>query len=200
MLHCCSSQFNQRKHVWNKTTTIRNFYWMSQKGKIWQIFFENRWKHRWSKQIYGVRRIFSRIFPNLPEKFLCDFCLQIISHKDHEKLILVWPPKKGLHMFLGAIFLSQTTLGAMFPGFSGILPRFSEILSEFSTNLNFCGCACPPCTPSFYSTGSKAFLFYRENNSELQKRLRKPWFSEVYLTFEIYVFQLRLCQVGACGL
>ena len=37
----------------------------------------------------GVRRIFARISPNLPEKILCDLCLQIFSHKDHEELILV---------------------------------------------------------------------------------------------------------------
>ena len=33
--------------------------------------------------------IFSRISPNLPEQFLCAFCPQIFSHKEHEDLFLV---------------------------------------------------------------------------------------------------------------
>jgi len=37
----------------------------------------------------GVGRIFARISPNLPEEFLCNFFLQIFSHKDHEDIFLV---------------------------------------------------------------------------------------------------------------
>jgi len=40
-------------------------------------------------KILGVRRIFARISPTLTEKSLRYFCLQIISHKDHEDLLLV---------------------------------------------------------------------------------------------------------------
>jgi len=87
-----------------------------------------------SKQILKVRRIFVRISPNLPEKLLCDFCLQKISHKDHEDLFLVWPPKRGL--------------------FSGILPKFSRILPGFSTNQNFWGCACIPYTLASYTSAT----------------------------------------------
>ena len=36
-----------------------------------------------------LRKIFARISPNLPEKFWCNFCLQIFCHKDHEDLLLV---------------------------------------------------------------------------------------------------------------
>jgi len=38
---------------------------------------------------FGVRRIFARISLNFPEKFLCAFCQQIFSHKEHEDLFLV---------------------------------------------------------------------------------------------------------------
>jgi len=37
-------------------------------------------------KFFGVRRIFARISPNLPEKFLFDFYRQIFSQKDHEDL------------------------------------------------------------------------------------------------------------------
>jgi len=37
----------------------------------------------------GVRRIFARISPNLPEKFFVQFFLQIFSQKDHEDFFLV---------------------------------------------------------------------------------------------------------------
>ena len=37
----------------------------------------------------GVQRTFTRISPNLPKKFLCDFFLQVFSHKDHEDVFLV---------------------------------------------------------------------------------------------------------------
>jgi len=46
-----------------------------------------------------------------------------------------------------------------FPGFLGILPRFSEVLlkfsgvlPKFSTIQSFWGCACNPCTPAFSTT------------------------------------------------
>jgi len=80
----------------------------------------------------GVRRIFVSISPNLPEKFLCDVCLQIFSHRDHEDLFLVWPPtERGSCVFLQmlrAIFWSQTTLGAIFARiFWDFCPDFWQI-------------------------------------------------------------------------
>jgi len=51
---------------------------------------------RWRRCLFiiGVRAIanflsakdFALSTPNLPEKFLCNFCLQIFSHKDHQDL------------------------------------------------------------------------------------------------------------------
>jgi len=32
------------------------------------------------------------------------------------------------------------------------LPKFLEILPKFSTNQNFWGCACTPCTPVSYTS------------------------------------------------
>jgi len=71
-----------------------------------------------------------------------------------------------LMQIFGAIFRSQKILGAILTrfseilprylgilfGFSGILPEFSRIFSGFSTNQNFWGCACTPCTPASYTT------------------------------------------------
>jgi len=102
-----------------------------------------------SRKIFGVRRIFFRISPNLPEKFFVQFCQQIFSHKDHEGLFLVWSPKKGLHVFFHKLwvwFLEVKQRWAPFiPGFSGILLRFSA-------NQHFWGCACTPCTPTSNTT------------------------------------------------
>jgi len=56
----------------------------------------------------GVRRIYARISSNMPEKFLCDFCLQILSHNDHEDLFWYDLQKRGFSyiflQMLSAIF------------------------------------------------------------------------------------------------
>jgi len=61
-----------------------------------------------ASKFFGVRKTSAQIFPKLPKKLFCDFCLQIFSCKSHDwKPFLVWPPKKGLLIFLqslGAIF------------------------------------------------------------------------------------------------
>ena len=54
-----------------------------------------------SKQILRVRRIVARNSPNLPEKLLFNFCLQIFSLKEHENLF--WrnksvPDQKHMHV------------------------------------------------------------------------------------------------------
>jgi len=121
--------------------------------------------------------------------------LLIVWHRCRSKQILggakdffqtfffvVRPPKKWSSLvflqILGANFWSQTTLGAISPrfsgilprylrilfGFSGILPKFSEflptfsgILPGFSTNQNFWGCAC---TPASYTTGLTSLIIF----------------------------------------
>jgi len=89
----------------------------------------------------------------LPEKFLCDFCLHIFSHKDHEDLIFDVASRKDLHVFICKrwvpFFKVKQRWAPFLLGFSGILTRFLDILLEFLTNQNLWGCKC---TPAFYTT------------------------------------------------
>ena len=71
-----------------------------------------------SRQIFGVREFFP-ISPNLPEKFLCAFLPTNFLRRRTWRLVFgVTSTKKVLILFflqtLDAIFLSQTTLGAIF--------------------------------------------------------------------------------------
>jgi len=99
--------------------------------------------------------IFDRIFPNLLEKFLCDFCLQIFPQKDHEDLFWCDFQNKIFICFSANVGRNfQTTFGHHFClNFQGFLPRFSGVLPGFSTNQNFWGAlASPPPTPLVLST------------------------------------------------
>ena len=73
----------------------------------------------------GGARIFSRISPNL-----FDFSLQIFPHKDHKDLFWCDVQKKRSCVFLWFWRIEVKGLGAIWSG--------------FSTNHNFCGCACTP--------------------------------------------------------
>jgi len=81
-----------------------------------------------SREIFGGRRIFARISPNFHEKLLCNFYLQMLSHKDHEDLFGV-TSEKGLHVIFckpRAPFFEVKQGWAPFQrGFSGMLTRFS---------------------------------------------------------------------------
>jgi len=68
-----------------------------------ELLFHHRFR---SRQIFGVAKVFARISPNFPEKILCNFCLQILFHKDLYNLFFDVTSKKGLHVLqiLGAIF------------------------------------------------------------------------------------------------
>ena len=102
----------------------------------------------------GVRRIFAQISPNLPEKCLWDFCLQIFPTQRSWKHFWCDLQKRSSRVFLqtlgtvfwsqttlgtvfwsqttlGTVSWSQTTLGAVLPGFSRILLRFSGLLPDF---------------------------------------------------------------------
>jgi len=82
-----------------------------------------------------MQRIFARLFPNLPEKFLCEFSLQIFSHKDHKDLSLVWPSKQlSSRIFLqtlGPFFEGEQSLAPFLPGFSMIFPDFQGFCPDF---------------------------------------------------------------------
>ena len=92
-----------------------------------------------SGKFLGVQKIFARISPNLPEKILCDFCLQISSHKDREDFFWYDLQKRSSRVFLqtlGAILWKQTTLGAtvvwIFREFAQIFRYFARIFRYFA--------------------------------------------------------------------
>ena len=92
-----------------------------------------------ARRFLVVRRIFAQILPNLFEKFWAALPANF-SLKDHEDFFWDVLQKRSLCVFLqilGAILWNQTRLGAIFPGISEILPRFSRILPGFSINQNF---------------------------------------------------------------
>ena len=112
------------------------------------------------KQILGGAKDFCSNFPNFPEKLLCDFYLQIFSHKDQDDLFLMWLPKKVLIGFSAnrwRHFLSQTTLGAIF---IQIFRNFARIF----TRSKVWGCICNPCTPASYITDSESVCGLRRKN------------------------------------
>jgi len=78
-----------------------------------------------ASKFLGVQTIFAQIFPNLPKKLSCNFC-QSFLWGDLQK----WSSLVFLQT-LGAIFRSQTPLGAIFPRVSGILPRYLGFCSDF---------------------------------------------------------------------
>jgi len=83
--------------------------------------------------------------PNLPEKHLCDLCLQFFSYQDYEDIFLVWPPKQGLHVF--CVFFCKRWASFLL-GFSGIFHWFSMILPDFrQTKIFMSALAPPPPTP-----------------------------------------------------
>jgi len=95
-----------------------------------------------TSKFLGVRRIFARISPNLPEKFVCDFCLQIFSHKDHEDLFW-YDLQKIKKVFMCFCFSAKVTHHFFksnnagrhfFPDFQGFCPcfqGFGQIFRDF---------------------------------------------------------------------
>ena len=83
-----------------------------------------------------VRKVVVRLLPKnfLPQRLLRSF-FGVTSKKRFSFVFL---------QTLGAIFWSQTTLGAFLSRFSEILSKYSGILPRCLTNQNFWGCACPP--------------------------------------------------------
>ena len=101
-------------------------------------------------------------FPQTCMKSFCEFCLQIVSHKDQD-LFVVWFQKKGLHVFLGPFFWRNNVGSHFCPDFQG----FCQDFQRFLTNQNFWGCACTPVT---YTTDrninrSSLFLFSFDNTT-----------------------------------
>jgi len=81
-----------------------------------------------------VRRIFARIFPNLPEKilghFLCEyFLMKTVFRMTSNK-------RKGLHVILGAISFKSKHVGrhfaCIFRDFAQIFRDFAKIFTDFA--------------------------------------------------------------------
>jgi len=90
----------------------------------------------------GGAKDFCPNFLKIAEKFLCDFCLQILFYKDREDLFWYDLQEKAFVCFsanIGRDFLKSNNVGRLFCRFSENLPRFSGILPGFLTNRNFWG-------------------------------------------------------------
>jgi len=71
----------------------------------------------------GVQRIFARISPNLPQNFLCDFCLKSFPHKDH----LWYDLQKKVFLCLYAKVWRLFS-----PDFQGFCPNFQVFFPDFA--------------------------------------------------------------------
>jgi len=138
----------------------------------------------------GVRRIFAQISPNLPKNFNVQFSLQIFFHKDHEDLLLMWPPKTGLHVFFCKprvpVFEVKQRWAPLLPGFSGILLRFSA-------NLNFWGCDCTPTsnTAAFHNSFMGNFMVYQDQlETNLLQLFGHPESSEWFSIISVIIFEV----------
>jgi len=106
---------------------------------------EDRLNHKCrSMHIFGVRRIFCWISPNLPEKFLCGkLSLYKFSVSVGYSLSTLTNSKTWRLSFCRlsySIRLIDHSVGNK--GVETSMPEFSGILPEISTNQNFWGCAC----------------------------------------------------------
>ena len=142
----------------------------------------------------GLRRIFARISPNLPEKFFVQFCLQFSPTKIMKTFFWCDLQKKVFMCFfanLGVIFWSQTTLGAIYS-------RIFRNLLRFSTNQNFRGCACTPCTPTsntttFHNSIIGNFMVYQDwLETKLLQLFEHPENSEWFSTNFVIIFEVSI--------
>ena len=160
------------------TTILENEARKKLECLVWQIILFRRELLVWieilyklphrcrGRHIFGIAKDFFPNFPKLARNIFVRLFLQIISHKDP---LFGMTSKNGLHVFfckrwvpflksnnVARHFWNQATLRAIFAQsfrdfaqILEILPRLSGILPRFSTNHNFCWCAC---TPVSYTT------------------------------------------------
>jgi len=103
--------------------------------------------------------------------------------------------KKGLHGFLCKprvpFFVVKQSWAPFSPGFSGLLARFS-------TNQNFWGCACNPCTPTsntivFHNSIIGNFMVYRDRlETNLLLLFRHPENSEWFSKISVIIFEVNI--------
>ena len=133
----------------------------------------NELQHRCrSTHILGVRSIFARIYPNLPENVWAIFCAlhedRILDDLQKNVFMWLWVPFSQIKARRAPFLLAF--LGSL-PRFSGILRRFSQISPGFSPNQIFWGCACTPCTPASCTTELKYSYYWSKKSLSKKKRI-----------------------------
>jgi len=138
-------------------------------------------------KLLGVQIIFAQISANLPEKnpkkltskkggaffhikelqapFLPKF------HQSLPKFLLTLPKttklkcdlQKTASSFSFCVPFKINAHTAILRRFTHILPKFPQILPGFSSNQNFSGCDCPPCTPASYISFDEDVLLILQN-------------------------------------
>jgi len=96
-----------------------------------------------------VQRIFAQIFPNCLKSCRATYADRFYGvqmlHDTTRRFYGDSQKKNGLHLFFCKPWAQFFEVKQ---GWAPFLPRFSGILFGFSTNQNFLGCACTPCTPA----------------------------------------------------
>jgi len=100
-----------------------------------------------------VQRIFAQIFPNCLKSCRATYADRFYGvqmlHDTTRRFYGDSQKKNGLHLFFCKPWAQFFEVKQ---GWAPFLPRFSGILFGFSTNQNFWGCACTPCTPASCTT------------------------------------------------
>ena len=97
-----------------------------------------------SGKIFGVLKIFARMFSNLPEKFWATLPTNFFPQRSWRPFFGMTSGWKKVFMYFSSLYEIKQGWAPFLPRFSDILPRFSRILPGFSINQNLQGCLCTP--------------------------------------------------------
>ena len=139
---------------------------------------------RRSRQILGVRRVFARISPNLPEKLFGQFLPTNFLPQWSWRPFLVWPPKKGLHVFFRETWVPLFDVKQHWALF---LPGFSGILLRFSANQQNWGWACTSTsnTTAFHNSIIGNYVVYQDRlETNFIAAIRAPRKSRIWMLCE----------------
>ena len=104
----------------------------------------------------GVRRIFVRIYPNLPEKFVSQNLLTFFGSHTKKAFMCIMKKKVKIRRNSTVSLIHHTMRTKvskhLCPNFAGFFSRFSGIFPGFLTNQNFWGVLVPSCIPASYTT------------------------------------------------
>jgi len=108
---------------------------------------------------FGGAKDFCLNFPKLSRKAFVRFLPTIFSHKEHEDLFLVWPPKEDRILCfsanIGRHFLKSNNVGrhscpdfqGFYPDFQRFCPNFQGFCPNFQQIKNFWDVLAPPAPP-----------------------------------------------------